>query len=357
MIELVEVDSARRARQFLDAPYDFHRGTPWVPPLRLQLRLMMGSLKTPEKRFYLAFDGDRVVGRIGAQVHKGERLHFGFFECHKDYPEAARLLVEKAHEVAPKLSMRGPFQFRMEDAYTGILIKGFDIDPYFMVSYNPEYYLPFLEDAGLEKVVEMNTYELPWDRLEGRFAGRGKRPPEGLSVRGLRRRNWIKDIITVTKTLDRALANNWGFEPVDKWDILQMIVLGYLILDPKDIHLAELDGQAVGALCLIPNYNPLIKRSQGRLTLGLLRDYLNRFETVKSIRGWALGLTPEARKLGFGVARELLRETVAYLKAREPAIELSWILANNTSMNKVARALGGSEPNKVHCILEKGPVA
>src|SRR3954453_8413157 len=83
-------------KEFLDLPYRLHAGTPWIPPLKLERRLFLSRRLNPyfkhgEAEYFLALRGDRVVGRISAQVdHAFNDFHgsrwgmFGFLELEDD---------------------------------------------------------------------------------------------------------------------------------------------------------------------------------------------------------------------------------------------------------------------------------
>jgi len=102
---------------------------------------------------------------------------------------------------------------------------------------------------------------------------------------------------------------------------------------------------------LLPNYNPVIKASKGRITAGLIWRFFNSKKLVHSARGYALGVLKEHHGLGIGSA------LVDYMfevgpKAGYQQAEISWILANNGPMNELSKAMGGRH-NKVYRVFEK----
>ena len=65
--------SRRDLKRFVDLPYRLHAGTPWVPPLKVERRLFLSRRLNPyfkhgEAEYFLALRGERVVGRITAQI-------------------------------------------------------------------------------------------------------------------------------------------------------------------------------------------------------------------------------------------------------------------------------------------------
>src|ERR1700678_4132645 len=164
-LEIVEVVTGRQLKEFLTLPHSIYTDptSPYVMPLEMHMKMMMGKLGAPQKHFFLAKMGGKAVARLGVKTHTNEghtRLHFGFFECHPDYPQATKAMIDKAHAMYPALEMMGPFQFRQEDPYVGVLVEGFQLDPYFMMPYNPPSYDSMMKAAGLSGTMDLFTYQL-----------------------------------------------------------------------------------------------------------------------------------------------------------------------------------------------------
>src|SRR5436305_1881091 len=79
--EVTPVKGAKDLREFVALPYRLHRGTPWVPPLKLERylflsRRMNAFFKHGEAEYFLARRDGRVVGRATAQIdHAFNRFH------------------------------------------------------------------------------------------------------------------------------------------------------------------------------------------------------------------------------------------------------------------------------------------
>ena len=72
-VDVTPVRGMRDLRSFVSLPFRLHRGTPWVPPLRLERyqflsRRLNAYFKHGEAEYFLARRGGRVVGGITAQV-------------------------------------------------------------------------------------------------------------------------------------------------------------------------------------------------------------------------------------------------------------------------------------------------
>jgi hypothetical protein len=154
-----------RGRRDLDAfirvPFRLHRGTPWVPPLIMERREFLNREKNPffahgEAGYFLAERDGEVVGRITAHVDERWTQHnggndgmFGFFECERN-PETAKALMDAATgwlRERGRERMLGPMDFTTNDE-CGLLVEGFDLDPFVLEPWHPPYYQELVEGLG-----------------------------------------------------------------------------------------------------------------------------------------------------------------------------------------------------------------
>jgi GNAT superfamily N-acetyltransferase len=348
MLRVVEVKGPAEVARFFDLADSIYEGDPrWVAPLRLHVRALMGRLGRPDNRFWLVCEGSRPVARLGVRHHRHpgqEALHFGFFECREGYSEAARILFQKAQSLAPHLPLRGPYHFRQEDPYPGLLVDGFHEEPCFLMAYNPPYYDDYLRAAGLVPVKDLYAYEYRPQALRADLVEeRARRAWEqGVRVRTMHPWRRAREVRSLAALFNRALADNWGFEEFTEDHIRELVVLSWLLLDPRLVFLASYQGCDVGAAILLPNLNPLLKPGRGRLTPALVWRYLFHRHRLRTYRGFALGVLPEYRHLDVTAAllQAAVRAGQTWASGWE-AVEVAWVLADNRPMNALARALGG----------------
>lgn len=360
--QIEEVKTGKQIKRFLRLPRKIYENTTshYVMPLELHVKDMMGKVGQGQKHFFLASKNGELVARLGVKVHKADketRLHFGFFECDPKHPEAAKALIEKAHSMYPHLEMMGPFQFRQEDPYIGVLIEGFQLEPYFMMSYNHPEYDQMLKNAGLEKAMDLFTYQMR--KKNG--------PPEAIvqneekakkelhvTYRSLNPKKLREEAFKIASIFNEALKDNWGFEEFLESQIDEMVMMFKFFIDPRIVVFAMHEGEEIGCLIMIPNYNHLIKPGMGKLDFGLLSRYLKRYKTTDSFRGYALGVLKKyhGKGIGSGLVMEMFRvcESLPYEEC-----EISWVLANNGPMNELSKAMGGKQ-NKVYRIYKKDPL-
>ncbi len=357
-MRILEVKSSKDFKRFLQFPMSLHEKTSrFVPPLFFHTKMMIGKIGTPNKHLFLALDEhDQILGRIGCKIHEyqGEKtLNFGFFECRPNHKEVAKSLIDHCHKLYPSLLMRGPYHFRMEDPFIGVLVEGFEHDPYFLMSYNPPYYDEYLSSAGLYSAMDLYTYDvdatggLPEEIAEK--AAEAKK--EGFTIRYLDKSKMREEVKSVMRIFNEALSDNWGFEEFLESQINDMYMEFKFFLDHRIVAFAQHEGKDVAAIILLPNYNPLISDAKGRLSLKTLWRFLTQKKKINSARGYALGVLKDFHSKGVG---SLLVESVWH-KAVSLGYthgEISWVLSSNKSMNGLATTLNG-EPNKKYRIYER----
>ena len=362
-IEINEVIKSSDLKDFLnltDAVYS--NDSSYVAPLRMHLKMMMGKIGTASKHFLVAYKDQKPVARVGFKTHRHgdkSRLHFGFFECLEGHADAVAALFAWARQKYPDLSIMGPFQFRMEDPYPGCLIEGFEKQPYFLMTYNPPYYGEYLERAGLKLAMDLFTYQVDNHGAENLPAmiqeNSKKAANSGITIRWMSPKKLREEAFAISRIFNDALRNNWEFEEFENDQINEMVTLLKLFIDARMVAFAQHQGRDVGCLLMIPNYNPILKGSNGRVTPRLVWNYFRRYSLIKEIRGYALGVLKTHHGMGIG---SLLTQAmfqrgteVGYMKG-----EISWVLANNGPMNELSTAMGARH-NKVYRVFEHKPPA
>src|SRR5262249_31213338 len=126
----------RDLRAFVALPFRLHAGTTWIPPLKLERyaflrRRLNPYFKHGEAEYFLARRGERVVGRITAQIdHAFNEFHqvrwgmFGFLELEDDAEALDGLLAAAEGWLRARGCERmvGPMDFQMNDE-SGVLVE------------------------------------------------------------------------------------------------------------------------------------------------------------------------------------------------------------------------------------------
>lgn len=346
-IEVKPVANRSQRKLFLGFPWIIYRGDPhWVPPLRGNQKELAGYRPHPfyernRIQTFLAYRDGKVCGRIAAIINYGhierfneQRGFFGFFECIDDQAVATALLDAVRAWLAEQGidKLRGPANPSM-NYELGTLVEGFDSSPTFMMAYNPPYYVRLLETYGLKKTQDLYAYWGDIDMLPGvqaKLASVAEQIIERLEIRlrPLDRSRFLEDVETFLAIYNRSLMDTWGFVPMTPGEVRHVAKgLRWLIV-PELSLAAEINGEVVGAVFGLPDYNPRIRAIDGRLfPFGFLRLLRNK-QQIKRLRLISTNVVPEYQRWGVGLA--LMHGLVP--KALEWGMEegeFSWVLESN----------------------------
>jgi len=370
MIKVIPVSSKKELAAFIDFPHDLYKDDPnYVPELFIAQRDLLtkhpfhkhNSLQT-----FLAYDGDKIVGRIAAILNNAHNEFnnrndgfFGFFDAINS-DEVAKILFDtvngwlKDKGVSQKII--GPVNFSTNEA-CGILVEGFDSPPVLMMTYNRPYYIDLIEKQGYHKQVDL----IAWYWRNHVFNDRSLKLLDALLSR-LARKNIIirkvnikdfkNETVKLREVYNAAWDKNTGFVPLNDEEFDYLAKDLKLILDPNYCYIAEHEGKLVGFGIALPDYNQLFKTiKRGRLLPTGIFKLLFGKKKITRMRVYALGVIEGYRKLGIEACLYALI-IKQYLKDGLTSAEAGWTLENNTMMNSAIEAIDG-EPYKKYRLYEK----
>ncbi len=369
-LSIKPVHSRSEQHQFLCFPKKLYGNDPcWVPPLWGTQRQLLGFGSHPfydkaETQAFLAIRDGEICGRVAAIVnHAHNQRHgektgfFGFWECQED-SEVAGLLFQAAGSWLSEQGlerMRGPANPSL-NYECGLLIEGFETPPAFMMTYNPPYYPRLLEDAGFQGVQDLLTF---WQRvsyteeMDPKFYTIAEMARERFDIktRTLNPRRFRRELQAFLELYNQSLASTWGFVPLTKREADQLGAdLQHLIV-PELTSIAEVEGQPIGAILALLDYNPRIRQIGGRLfPFGFLRLLLGR-RRLPYARILSANVVPEYQSWGVGIL--LINELIPRAR-RWPLeeVEFSWVLESNyLSRRTLERA--GTIRTKTHRLYER----
>ena len=350
------VRGGRDLKRFIDLPYRLHAGTPWVPPLKLERRFFLNRRLNPyfkhgEAEYFLALRGERVVGRISAQVdHAFNEFHqsrwgmFGFLELEDD-PEAMKALLAAAEDWLRRRGcerMVGPMDLSMNEE-SGVLIEGHELEPLIRQPWQPPYYQRLCEEAGLEKAMDLYSWFLDISDREDMLPilfelDQRAKGEHGVTIRKMSRRHLRKEMDRFAEIYNAAWAQNWGFVPYSKEDLDAYTMDMHLVFAREWFMVAEKDGETIAVAITLPDINQVLKKMKGRLLPLGWWHFLRRNRIADQVRVGFLGVKPEHQHTG--VAASLYVEhfdTAA--RSRQKHGEAGWILETNEAMNRGLEAM------------------
>ncbi|MBN2216653.1 MAG: GNAT family N-acetyltransferase [Pirellulales bacterium] len=368
-VAVIPVDSRREKKDFLRFPWALYKDDPnWIPPLRGNEKELVGYRPHPfyesnQIQTFVARRSGEVCGRIAALVNQGHidryqdrRGFFGFFECVDDQ-EVANALFDAARAWLAEReihAMRGPANPSLNHT-VGLLVEGFDQPPTFMMTYNPPYYERLIEGYGFRKSQDLYSY---WGHIDmlptinERLSPISEQIVEhlGLKIRPMDRAHFDRDVTTFLKIYNLSLVNTWGFVPMSDAEVLHMAKGLRHLMAPELALAAEVDGRVIGAVFGLPDYNPRIRRIDGRLfPFGFLRLLRNK-QSIKRIRLISTNVLPEYQRMGVGLV--LLSSLVPIaLEWGIQEAEFSWVLESN-SLSRGSLEKGGAKRDKTYRVYD-----
>lgn len=370
-------DNPKVYKAFFNFPWKVYKDDPnWVPPLISMRKDVIDKKRNPaweymEGDYFVAYRDDEPVGTIAAFVnHRHNEFHgentgwFGAFEVFED-AEAAQLLLTTAIDwVRNKGCDRilGPQTFTTHED-VGLLVNGFE-PPVLLMPYQAPYYQGFIESAGFEKQMDNYSFYFDWDMLRAtglyerldriaQYAAKRR----GIEIRSIDSKNLKRDFALFKEIYNKAWSENWGFVPLTEKE-LDMLIEGLgMIFDPELACFAMVDGEPIGFLITIPDFNQAIKYASPKpgepepLTLIKLLWHWKLRPKINRARVPLMGVIGEYRNKG---ADLLMYKHVLDALQRKPfkSIDCGWILETNADMVGVMEGMG-FEIYKTHRIYQK----
>jgi GNAT superfamily N-acetyltransferase len=322
-IEIRHVQSARERSTFVKMAWQFYGDDPhWVPPL---IGDQLQSIDPAHGIFYdhgdaellLAYRGTRPVGRISAHVNRRHDERFGkgtgfvgFFECENDPATAAALFDSAAAWLKGKgcTTAEGPMSFGVYDEL-GILVDGFDTDPYILTSHNPAWYGGLFEANGWLKSIDWYGFRGRTDvfreKLDPRYFVLAQRVLRrgGINVRTVDlRRHLDREAGIVQQIFAEAWNANWGHVPLTDREFARLKEGVRRFVVPELSAIVELDGRPIAFALSLFDANQAVKKLNGRLfPFGFIR-LLATAKRTRRFRLVLMGVREEYRRQGIELA-------------------------------------------------------
>lgn len=364
-VDVTPVGSRAELKEFIELPFRLHSTSEqWVPPLRLERHAYLSRRLNPffghgDARLFLARRDGRVVGRVSAQVdhnfnayHGAQTGHFGFLEFEEDAEVLSALLAAASGWLVARglTSMVGPFDLTMNEE-AGVLIEGFEHTPSIRMPWQPPYYARMLEEAGMERAVDLLAWHLEVSRRKDIMPfmfdlDRQAREEHGIRIRKMTRRSMRRDLEAFQEVYNAAWAQNWGFVPYSKEDLDAYAWDLQLTFHPDWFMVAETPSGEVAGVAMSPlDMNQVLRRMKGSLLPLGWWHFLRRNSYVDRVRVGFLGVHPDHQHTGVAASLYIEHYDMAE-KGQVYRGELGWILEDNP-INMGMEALGANVTRKM----------
>ncbi len=365
---ILPAESAKERRAFIRFAWEVYKGDPhWVPPLISEREAFLDPLRHPfhrhaKVRYFTAHRDGRMVGTIAGIVNHqhntfwGDQVgFFGLFEVLQD-EEAAKALLQTVEAYLREESLdtcRGPMNFSTNEE-CGLLVDGWNGPPVILMTYNPRYYVDYIESAGYEKAQNLYAYLANVRHVQRDGTGLNPkilriaervRERTDLKLRSMDMANYQRDAAYFKEVYNQAWAKNWGFVPLTDAELEHELQALKPIVDPPIVFLAFKEDRPVAVGLPLPDINQALHRAYPRSSIPewwtkakLLYHWKLR-RRVTTIRAFAGGVVEEYR--GQGLHALIIVETMRRCVPKYKDIEFSWVLESNIPMRQTAAHMGG----------------
>ncbi len=371
-IRIVPVESRAELDRFIGLPMRLGAGDPnYVAPLVFERQQSLTAKGNPffehaDVQFWLAVRGGRDVGRISAQI---DRLNpqtpegignFGMISAEDD-PAVFKALFGVAEDWLRARDCRaalGPVNLSTNEE-VGLLVEGHENPPMFMMSHDASYIPARVEEQGYGRAKDIFAYicsvndDLPAPILRRIRKG----PPEGVTLRMLDMSRFDAEVDTLTGILNDAWSGNWGFTPTTEAETKALAATLKLLIDKRLTWFADVDGETVGFMILLPNINEAIADLKGKLFPFGWAKLIWRLK-IRGVKTGRVPLMGVKRKVAGSLRGQLLPflliDAVAQAarKLGYARYELSWVLEDNLSMRRICD-VGGAKVYKTYRLYQK----
>ena len=359
-IFIEKVVNKRSLRDFIGVPWNVYDETDnWVAPLKIERQMALspsqGIFQHLNWSGWVAYENGIPVGRISAQIDqnhlskRGDKTgFFGFLEG-IDKQDIFSALFKRAENWLRENGMSqvmGPFSLNINQE-VGLLVDGFDTDPFFMMPNGLKYYASHLENLAYQKEIDLYAYMIKANFQPPKVMRKLIRSmPKSMTVRSINKKDLANELEIIRNIFNDAWSENWGFIPFEKTEF-QTIGKEMLMIIPETfIQIASIEGKPAAFIVLLPNVNEAVKDLNGKLwpTGWIKLLYRLKITYPRSARIPLMGVRKKYHdtKLGPGLALTVVNAL------RKPAtinliedVEMSWILENNSAMSNIIKILGG----------------
>ncbi len=373
------IDSKADRKAFVDLPFRLYTDDPhWVPPLKGEALGLItparnGWFSHAKAQLFLAYEGDRIVGRISAHIDTlaltmpadqgfGPGVgQWGLMDAERE--DIFQALIATAEGWLRDQGMTralGPISMSIWEE-PGLLVEGYDHPPTIMMGHAKREYRTWIEAAGYSVVKKLLTYDLDitqdFPPIVKRIIQSGERNPR-IVVRMVDKRKFEEEAAIILNILNDAWSDNWGFVPLTPPEIKDVGIKLKPIVFNDLIRIAELDGRPVAFMITLPDLNEAIAPLNGNLLpFGWAKLLLwLRKPKARTMRVPLMGVVKElqssrlASQLAFMMIEYIKRASVDKYGAVRS--EIGWILEDNQGMRSIAETID-SRVNKVYLIYER----
>lgn len=317
MIRIQQARSKKEMKAFVRFPFALYANSPyWVPPIINEELQTFNPEVNPvfeqaEARFFLAYRGNRVVGRVAAIVNWTEvrtqgipKMRFGWFDFEDD-PQVSKALLDEVARMGTELGlefMEGPVGFSNLDK-VGVMTEGFDELGTMVTWYNHPYYVSHLEALGFTVEKEFIESKFPAANADPKFFVRVEaiiRQRYGLTAMNFTRTAdimpWVDQMFALFNSAYAPLAS---FVPISEAQ-KEYFKKKYLpFINPEYIKfIMDKEQRLVAFAVVMPSFSRALQKAKGRLYPFGLFHLLYARKYNRDAIFYLIGILPEYQNKG-----------------------------------------------------------
>ena len=322
MIKDIVIKEAKTKAEYLafvKFPYSLYKENPnWVPPLiNDEIETIDPDLnpvyQNANASFFLAYQGEKIVGRIAAIVNwieikeiKKSKVRFGWFDV-IDNINVTKSLIDcvikfgKDHNLE---SIEGPLGFSNLDK-AGLLIKGYEEQNTMITLYNHPYYSEHLEKLGFNEAAKWVEYEIKIDDFESspekvkRFSKLIMKRYNLTLLNFKNRKAIIPYVDQMFELLDKTYNKLQSYVPIQDYQIENYKKRFLKFINPDFIKcIIDQQGKLICFSITMPSFTEALKKVNGKLTLFNSIHILKAMYFNKRASFYLIGVRPDYQNKG-----------------------------------------------------------
>ena len=313
------VQNSKDLEAFVRFPFSLYQNNPyWVPPLIKEEIETLDPKVNPvyqnaDARFFLAYKGETLVGRIAAMVNWIEvnqvgknKVRFGWYDT-VDELAVSKILLEQVVAFAKehKLSrVEGPMGFSNLDK-AGLLIEGFEEQNTMITLYNAPYYQEHLKALGYSMNAKWVEYEIKIDDFEEspekvkRFS---KLVMDRYQLKLLQFKS-KKDILPYVDEMFDLLGKTYNelqtYVPIQNYQIEHYKKRYIKFIHPDFIKcIVDRKGQLIAFSITMPSFTKALKKINGTINLFNFFYLINALRKNNRASFYLIGIHPDYQNKG-----------------------------------------------------------
>ena len=192
----------------------------------------------------------------------------------------------------------------------GFMVTGFDEDPMFPFPWTPPYYRGYIENLNYQPTYPLWYYEVDFNSEKYKAAKQRYSHYDAAVIRPVSKKNWNKDLETVTDMLNETFVDEWEFTKASYAQMKEFMGPMKSILSSQQILIAEVDGKPAGFCFAVPDLTPLFRSFNGSIGLMAIFKLMTRASKFKRAGILGIGVTNQYK--GKGLSKAIAMKLYGY---------------------------------------------